>query len=660
MNTPRYLTKSRFKLACECPTKLFYTKKREYADKKDGDSFLLALADGGFQVGELAKCYFPGGTEILSRKYDDALNETNTLLEQENAIIYEAAVEAEGFFIRVDVLIKHGDQIDLIEVKSKSIDSTKDVFTNKNGTIASGWKPYLFDIAFQNYVASLAFPDKIVRPFLMLADKSVNCPTDGLNQKFRVKTGVDGNKHAFIARELTREDLSPQMLCKVDVSDICRLIYDTSEGSDDLGRSFTERAEFYRDYYRKDEKIVTPISAVCGKCEFVTNKNEDADGKVNGFRECWSNELGWSSEDFLEPIVFNISNYHQSRKAKRFEERRLHIREFVEDDVSPKGDDKSGMSQSERQWLQVTKLKNNDTTVFLDKQGLISEMQQWIFPLHFIDFETSMAAIPFNKGRRPYEGIAFQFSHHIVHKDGRIEHIGEYLNARQGQFPNYDFVRALNRELSSDDGTIFRYHEHENNYLNMIYRQLSEDDSNITDREKLLEFIRTITRSSKDYSEQWVGERNMVDLCRLVKRYYYDPLTNGSNSIKAVLPAILRSSAYLKQKYADPIYGSAAGIPSLNFVDQSWIRSDDDSICDPYKMLPKMFEDLTDTELALITEGDELNDGGGAMTAYGRLQYEDMSEYERSAIEKALLKYCELDTLAMVMIYEAWREMLKD
>ena len=77
-------------------------------------------------------------------------------------------------------------------------------------------------------------------------------------------------------------------------------------------------------------------------------------------------------------------------------------------------------------------------------------------------------------------------------------------------------------------------------------------------------------------------------------------------------------------------------------------------------MLPKMFEDIPDSELELISEGDELNDGGGAMTAYGRLQYEDMSDYERKAIEKALLKYCELDTMAMVMIYEAWREMLKE
>ena len=60
----RLLTKSRFKLANECPTKLFYTGKKEYADNKLDDSFLLELARGGYQVGELAKYQFPGGHDI--------------------------------------------------------------------------------------------------------------------------------------------------------------------------------------------------------------------------------------------------------------------------------------------------------------------------------------------------------------------------------------------------------------------------------------------------------------------------------------------------------------------------------------------------------------------------------------------------------------------
>lgn len=58
------------------------------------DPFFLALAKGGFQVGELAKCYFPSGVEVKTdpADYAGAIAETDSLLKQENATIFEAAV----------------------------------------------------------------------------------------------------------------------------------------------------------------------------------------------------------------------------------------------------------------------------------------------------------------------------------------------------------------------------------------------------------------------------------------------------------------------------------------------------------------------------------------------------------------------------------------
>ncbi|WP_333596780.1 hypothetical protein [Chryseobacterium flavum] len=55
------LTKSRFKLGLECPNKLFFTSKKEYANTKVEDTFLKALAQGGFQVEELARLGYPQG-----------------------------------------------------------------------------------------------------------------------------------------------------------------------------------------------------------------------------------------------------------------------------------------------------------------------------------------------------------------------------------------------------------------------------------------------------------------------------------------------------------------------------------------------------------------------------------------------------------------------
>jgi len=65
IKNPRTLSKSRFKSALECPTKLYYYgKKKEYANQMAENEFMMALAEGGFQIGELAKYSHPCCTEI--------------------------------------------------------------------------------------------------------------------------------------------------------------------------------------------------------------------------------------------------------------------------------------------------------------------------------------------------------------------------------------------------------------------------------------------------------------------------------------------------------------------------------------------------------------------------------------------------------------------
>ena len=44
--------------------------------------------------------------------------------------------------------------------------------------------------------------------------------------------------------------------------------------------------------------------------------------------------------------------------------------------------------------------------------------------------------------------------------------------------------------------------------------------------------------------------------------------------------------------------------------------------------------------------------GGAATTAYARLQFKDLNEESRERIKSALLRYCELDTLAIVIVLQ--------
>jgi hypothetical protein len=53
-------------------------------------------------------------------------------------------------------------------------------------------------------------------------------------------------------------------------------------------------------------------------------------------------------------------------------------------------------------------------------------------------------------------------------------------------------------------------------------------------------------------------------------------------------------------------------------------------------------------------EAERINQGGAASNAYLRLQFEDLQPDARVSLRKGLLRYCELDTLAMGLVLQSW------
>jgi hypothetical protein len=98
---------------------------------------------------------------------------------------------------------------------------------------------------------------------------------------------------------------------------------------------------------------------------------------------------------------------------------------------------------------------------------------------------------------------------------------------------------------------------------------------------------------------------------------------------------------------------------------QDWLQAE--KMDDPYKTLPPIFGPGYEGIDALIFRlaGDEsgdsedgaINQGGIAMTAYNYTQYASLNDGDRASIEAALLRYCELDTLAMVMLIQGLFEL---
>ena len=727
----RLFTKSAFKIATHCPMQAYYyynsgNKEGQYENQSADDDFLKSLAEGGFQVGELAKIYgeVPPENDLEGCfGYDEPLKRTRELFEQENVNIAEAAFRYNDCFVRADVVKKKGNFIDLIEVKAKSWNPDDAIVkTPIKGTDAGNYvvdssiRDYLYDVTFQKWVVENAlktdYPDKTftVRAYLMMADKSKINSIPRLNGLFRIKKSVgrDGEKRAHA--EVTPDALEilknphEHVLTPFYVDDECKLVIEgkTAEQIDVLGMPFVPFIEEKSKWFVNNEKHYTLLGSKCFKCPFQLSAEGKAKGLKNGYEECWRTVANFKDEDFEKPLLKDLNG--TGIKRDNWVRSGVYFINDVTEAVYPRKNDgtREGWSTNERKWIQIDETKGGRKDAVILKDALRAEMDSWRYPLHMIDFETTNSALPYFEGLRPYEQVAFQFSHHVIYEDGRVEHKGQFLETRPGYFPNFDFVRELKKQLGEDVGSVFRYSHHENTILNAIRDQLMK--FTVDDKDELIEFIECIThrgKKKKDGHYEFEGERNMIDLCEIVKRFYWHPIMKGSNSIKLVLPAVLNSGTYLQEKYGKPIYGSE--IKSCNYTpDEPFaliVKGENGDVKNPYKILPqlqeienKLIDEIASqgimerNELAqyvqnakdaeIDSDGDtQINNGGFPLVLFRSFQALDPKiDWEKEltaanltpdalkykAIREGLLKYCELDTMAMVLVWEYFNNVCKE
>ena len=726
----KLFTKSAFKIATHCPMQAYYYRNPDaYENQSANDEFLKSLAEGGFQVGELAKIYgeVPSENDLEGCSgYDKPLKRTRELFKQENVNIAEAAFRYGDCFVRADVVKKDGHKIELIEVKAKSWDPKIDFVSIAQGgkykgkqTVNSDIRDYLYDVAFQKWVVENAlktdYPNEpwIVQAYLMMPDKSKVNTIPSLNGLFKVRQEEfekDGRKEKRAKVEMASGALEilkkphEHILTPFPVDNDCKLVIEgkTAEQVDVLGMPFVSFIEEKSKWYVNNEKHDCSLGSKCFKCPFTLSKEGEENGLESGFEECWR-EVPKRYTDDLEKHSIKALNgaglTHSPNTKDDWIRSGIYYIDDIDESVYPRKNDreKTGWSNNERKWIQIDGVKKNQKEPIILKDELRAEMKSWDYPLHMIDFETTASALPFFVNTRPYEQIAFQFSHHIIHKDGRIEHAGQFLKTQPGKFPNFDFVKELKEQLGKDGGTVFRYATHENSILRAIRQQLL--DSEESEKDELIAFIESITHptseEAKAYKKDGIsvkpGNRDMIDLCDIVKRFYWHPDMKGSNSIKDVLPAILKSGTYIQEKYSKPIYGSE--IKSCNYAADNpiaLVQKDvtTGEILNPYKILPQLkdvqrelVEELTKPGLGLWTkdeltryvqntsaeemgadEDTRINKGGLPLVLFRSFQaLNPDGDWEKelaaanlnyNALRKCLLKYCELDTMAMVLVWE--------
>ncbi len=159
---------------------------------------------------------------------------------------------------------------------------------------------------------------------------------------------------------------------------------------------------------------------------------------------------------------------------------------------------------------------------YVNNEGLTGFLKSLKYPISFLDFETFQSAIPLFSGTRPYQQIPFQYSLHVIEKEGFAAAHYEYL-AEPGVDPRKALVKKLLADLPRK-GTVLSYSSFEKTILNSLAAWFPE----YADR------IDSITG-------------RIVDLMAPFRRKdLYLWQMNGSYSIKEVLPALVPDMDYSK------------------------------------------------------------------------------------------------------------------
>lgn len=638
--TAKTLSKSDFQLASTCEQKLIY-KKRGYPTAGDSDGYMQMLSEGGYVVGKMATLLYEDGREISAETTEDCVNQTRDwLAHTAQGILFEAAILSNQKLVRIDILEKTGNRLHLIEVKAKSHDSD-DVKES-----AKKLKKYIDDVAYQFLVLKEAYPDFEIECSLLMPDKSKATSIDGLAGWFRVLPNQKSTNETdleieelparqrptfrrpqveFIYENDPNRDTYIQRLRDEGILSTLEITLKVRERQVEIAAMADRFLEILN-----QETIgkAAPLCKACKACEF-----NPSNATPNGYLECWD-DLGKTTPHIFD-LYYGGSIGHHTKGYyldQLIHEKKVSL--FDIDFEKLKNSEGVYSSRGERQILQITQTRQNQEWL---SPELNAQMQNWNYPLHFIDFETYTGAIPFHQGMRPYETIAFQWSCHTITKKGAAPIHSQWIHTGSefpdpNEYPNIEFARTLMQQIGNE-GTPFMWASHENTVLRSILERMEAQSHPDLALRKWLTGMTHFASKTKDRSRDRKGR--LVDMNKLTAQYYFHPDMKGRTSIKKVLPAVWSAHRYLHEVIAFRDYAPTEF---------------EQGLIDPYETLVAVNPgpDWKDAE-------EVIRGGTAAMRAYQRIRFDHaLNDTDRQELRNQLLQYCKLDTMAMVIIAHHW------
>ena len=154
----------------------------------------------------------------------------------------------------------------------------------------------------------------------------------------------------------------------------------------------------------------------------------------------------------------------------------------------------------------------------IDYDAIEEELNALNWPLHFIDYETFSSAVPAIDRTQPYSQVPFQYSLHVLHRDGTLQEFG--FIADRLELPDL-LLKTLRKQIAPS-GSLVSWHasfeKQRNSEMALIFAQYED-------------FLNDMNRRT-------------YDLERIFRTSYVDAKFGGSSSIKNVLPVLLPQFSY--------------------------------------------------------------------------------------------------------------------
>lgn len=525
------------------------------------------------------------------------------LLSQGRDITPSQTFSTEFYAAKVDFSEITSDTVRLYHVTLSTYSGEETYFT-KAGDPNYEHKPLFIRAAFCHKVLSELYPDKRVESHILAFRSDEPMPLNGLSF-YRLRDdiwGMQGDVSEECFRYIVDTDISGT--CLRYMRGELNVCYKTT-----LDNAI-ERARMYLD----GDIPACEITHACGNCAYKDRCLDEA----------------YPSRDKGAHTIFEINSFNYMEKNKL-----LKTGKYLMSEVP-------GEKLNTRQVRQIEATLSRDSAPRFDAAEYVRRTSELVYPLHCIDFETAVFPGGTYKNTCPMKGVSYQFSEHILDRELNIIGHREYINLNGGDNPTVEFVRALKKALSGDMGTPVIYSKHENTYLCFAYEQILREKP--ADMGELLTFLRSITTPTEDLikvlgGETWTPAREMFDLLELVRDCFYQRDMKSSYSIKSVLPAILTSSGKLREIWS-------GGYNGTNLHRQRIVELNGDSAVSPYSLLPKF-------------SGIELKRGDDALEYYAEAILGTCDAARKEDIRKAALAYCEMDTLAEVILLQGLKELCR-